>query len=77
MREVKARTVFQGWPGVTKLAFQIYNERGNPSMKLFVVLDVSKAKLDACFLSHKNDANTVVWQDTVSNSDAGATIIKD
>src|SRR5699024_11281039 len=77
MREVKAHTVFQGQPRVTKLAFQIYNERGNPSMKLFVGLDVSKAKLDACFLSREDDANTVIWQDTVSNSDAGATIIKD
>lgn len=46
-------------------------------MKLFVGLDVSKAKLDVCFLSREDDTNTVIWQDTVSNSDAGATIIKD
>ncbi|WP_440895076.1 hypothetical protein ACS127_10930 [Amphibacillus sp. Q70] len=37
---------------------------------------MSKAKLDPCFLSRKDDAHTILWQETVSNSDAGAKIIK-
>ena len=41
-------------------------------MKLFVGLDVSKTKLDVCFLSRDDDYNTVLYQTTVGNSDAGA-----
>jgi transposase len=46
-------------------------------MKLFVGLDVSKAKLDACFLLREDDTNTILWQETVANSESGATMIKD
>ena len=45
-------------------------------MKLFVGLDVSKTKLDVCFLSRDDDHNTVLYQTTVGNSDAGASHIK-
>jgi transposase len=45
-------------------------------MKLFVGLDVSKTKLDVCFLSRDDDYNTVLYQTTVGNSDAGASHIK-
>ena len=45
-------------------------------MKLFVGLDVSKTKLDVCFLSRDDDDNTVLYQTTVGNSDAGASHIK-
>lgn len=45
-------------------------------MKLFVGLDVSKTKLDVCFLSRDDDYNTVLYQTTVRNSDAGASHIK-
>ena len=45
-------------------------------MKLFVDLDVSKATLDACFLSREDDTNTILWQTTVANSDAGARTLK-
>lgn len=46
-------------------------------MKLFVGLDVSKAKLDACILLREDDTNTILWQETVANSESGATMIKD
>lgn len=45
-------------------------------MKLFVGLDVSKTKLDVCFLARDDDHNTVLYQTTVGNSDAGASHIK-
>ena len=45
-------------------------------MKLFVGLDVSKATLDACFLSREDDTNTILWQTTVANSDTGARTLK-
>lgn len=45
-------------------------------MKLFVGLDVSKATLDACFLSLEDDTHTILWQTTVANSDAGARTLK-
>lgn len=45
-------------------------------MKLFVGLDVSKTKLDVCFLSRDDDHNTVLYQTTVGNSNAGASHIK-
>ena len=46
-------------------------------MKLFVGLDVSKAKLDVCFLSREDDTNAILLQKTVANSDAGARKIKE
>jgi len=76
MREVKAHTELQGQPGVTKLIFQIYHERRNPSMKLFVGLDVSKAHLDTCFLLRENDTDSILLEKRVDNSDKGSSIIK-
>ncbi|MCC5893854.1 MAG: IS110 family transposase [Alkalibacterium sp.] len=46
-------------------------------MKLFVGLDVSKATLDACFLSRADDSNVILLQKSVANSDTGARKIKE
>lgn len=45
-------------------------------MKLFVGLDVNKTHLDACFLLRDNDADTILLEKQVKNSETGSTIIK-